>query len=97
MNKEYLTKVILAPVISEKSTMVAERNRQFVFKVLKDANKIEIKDAIELLFGVKVDSVKVMNVKPKPKTFKGRKGATKAYKKAYVTLEEGHDISFGEA
>lgn len=97
MNKEYLTKVILAPVISEKSTMVAERNRLFVFKVLKDANKIEVKDAIELLFGVKVESVKVMNVKPKPKTFRGRIGATKAYKKAYVTLEEGHDISFGEA
>lgn len=96
MNTERLLKVIKAPVISEKSTRVAEENKQFVFKVLKDATKKEIKGAIEMLFKVEVDAVQVSNVTGKRKAFKQTMGKRSDWKKAYVKLKEGFDIDFAE-
>jgi large subunit ribosomal protein L23 len=94
MNQERLMKVVLGPVVSEKSTAAADRHRQFVFKVLPDARKPEIKRAVELLFEVDVDKVTVCNVKGKQKRFRGTVGRRPSWKKAYVTLKPGHDIEF---
>lgn len=94
MSNERLMKVLLAPHVSEKSAIAADTNRQFVFRVLPDANKAEIKDAVELLFEVKVDRVQVSNVKGKQKRFGQIQGRRASWKKAYVTLQEGHDIEF---
>ena len=94
MKKERLMKVLLAPHISEKSTTVADANQQFVFKVLPDANKLEIKKAVELMFEVKVDSVQVANVKGKRKRFGQVPGRRADWKKAYVKLQPGQDLDF---
>jgi large subunit ribosomal protein L23 len=94
MNQERLMKVILSPLVSEKSTTVADKHNQVVFKVLPDANKNEIKSAVELLFKVEVASVRVCNMKGKKKVFKQKLGQRKNWKKAYVALKEGHDINF---
>lgn len=94
MNQERLTQVILSPLVSEKCTNVADKYRQVVFKVLPDATKTEIKQAVEQLFKVKVTAVNLCNVKGKQKKFKQQSGQRKNWKKAYVTLQEGHDISF---
>jgi large subunit ribosomal protein L23 len=87
-------KVLLAPHISEKSSMVAEQGNQVVFRVAKDASKPEIKAAVEQLFEVKVDSVRVLNNKGKTKRFGQRMGRRSDWKKAYVKLEAGQDINF---
>jgi large subunit ribosomal protein L23 len=88
-------KVLLAPHVSEKSTVLAEADNQFVFKVVKDATKQEVKDAVELMFEVKVESVRVVNMKGKTKgRFQGRGGRRPDWKKAYVALAEGQDIDF---
>jgi len=97
MSEERLLKIILSPLVSEKSTTVADKNNQFVFKVIQDATKQEIKNAIELLFKVKVDKVTVCNMKGKRKTFKQISGRRKNWKKAYVTLQAGCDINFAGA
>lgn len=94
MKKERLMKVLLAPHISEKSTVAADSNQQFVFKVVPDANKLEIKRAVELMFDVKVDSVQVANVKGKRKRFGQMAGRRADWKKAYVKLQPGQDIDF---
>ena len=87
-------KLIKRPHISEKATILSDKHRQFVFEVQKDANKSEVKQAIESLFNVKVSSVQLLNVKPKTRRFKQVEGQIKAWKKAYVRLEAGHDIDF---
>jgi large subunit ribosomal protein L23 len=94
MNQERIMKVLIAPVVSEKSTRLADENRQFVFKVVKDASKPEIRKAVELMFDVKVDAVQVTNVKGKIKRSGSRLGKRSDWKKAFVTLAEGHDINF---
>jgi len=94
MNQERLMKVLLSPVVSEKSSRVADANRQFVFKVLPSASKPEIRDAVELMFDVKVKGVQVANVHGKTKRFGQTMGRRVNWKKAYVTLAEGHDIDF---
>lgn len=94
MNRERLMNIILAPHISEKGTRVADAHRQFVFKVARGARKPEIKRAIELLFEVEVEQVRVMNVKGKRKSFGRVQGQRPAWKKAYVSLKPGHDIDF---
>jgi large subunit ribosomal protein L23 len=94
MNTERLMKILLAPVISEKSTRLADANRQFVFKVLPDASKPEIRKAVELMFDVKVSGVQVANMLGKTKRHGNREGKRADWKKAYVTLAEGHDIDF---
>ena len=93
-NEERLYQVLLQPVVSEKSTLVAERYQQIVFKVLSDATKPEVKQAIEKLFEVEVREVQMVNVRGKVKRFGKTPGARNNWKKAYVKLKEGHDIDF---
>jgi large subunit ribosomal protein L23 len=95
-SEERLMKVLLAPVISEKATFVAEKNEQVVFLVSKDATKPEIKAAVELLFKVQVDSVQVVNRQGKQKRsgrFMGRRNHTR---RAFVCLKPGQEINFTE-
>ena len=97
-----LMKVLLAPIVSEKSTMVGEKNNQYVFRVLDDATKPEIKAAVELLFSKKdekleVTSVQVSNVKGKEKRFGRMMGRRRNWKKAYISLKAGQEINFAQA
>jgi large subunit ribosomal protein L23 len=99
MNMERLMKVIRAPIISEKATMVGEKNRQIVFEVMADATKAEIKAAVELLFKeqkVEVAAVNVVNVKGKEKRHGRFVGRRRDVKKAYVSLKGEGDINFVE-
>ena len=93
-NDHRLLQVLLAPVISEKATMVADKNEQVVFEVAPSATKPEIKAAVEMLFKVEVDSVKVLNVKGKSKRFGRFMGRRKDVRKAYVCLKPGQEINF---
>jgi len=94
MNQERLMQVLLAPLISEKSTYVADKYEQVIFRVAPDATKPEIKGAVELLFKVSVESVQVTNVKGKHKKFGRMMGRRKNWKKAYVCLKPGQEINF---
>ncbi|KTD17643.1 50S ribosomal protein L23 [Legionella jordanis] len=94
MNAEYILTVLRAPHTSEKATVMADKYKQFTFKVLKTATKQEIKQAVEQLFNVKVKSVSVMNVKGKRKRFKQIAGKRSDWKKAFVSLQENYDIDF---
>jgi large subunit ribosomal protein L23 len=93
MNAE-LYQVILAPHVSEKGTRVAEKNSQIVFRVRRDASKPVIKQAVEKMFNVQVESVTVTNVKGKVKKFGKTPGRRQDWKKAYVRLKPGQDINF---
>lgn len=97
LEKSKLANVLLAPIVSEKSTLAAEDSNRFVFKVQKVATKLEIKKAVELMFDVEVDSVQVLNVKGKVKRFGRSLGKRSDWKKAYVKLKSGHDIDFASA
>ena len=94
ISQERLLKVILAPVISEKSTRVADQLNQVVFRVLPDATKQEIGAAVANLFKVEVAGVQVLNVKGKVKRAGRVMGRRDNWKKAYVTLKPGQDIDF---
>lgn len=94
MNEERLYQVILAPVISEKATRIADKHEQVIFRVAPDATKPEIKAAVEMLFKVQVDEVKVANVKGKVKRFGRFFGRRANWKKAYVCLKPGQEINF---
>jgi len=93
MNDKRLYNVLLAPHTTEKSVRAAEKFRQFVFKVATTATKLEIKQAVQKLFSVQVSSVQLTNVKGKIKRFKQVEGRRNNWKKAYVSLKEGHDIN----
>ena len=84
--------VIKAPVITEKSASIQADGRKVVFKVAKDANKVQIRQAVEKAFDVKVTNVNTINVRPKKKRVGRYEGTTKAYKKAIVTLAEGSKL-----
>lgn len=92
--------IIIEPVLTEKALRLKDESNQYVFKVDRNANKIEIKQALEKRFDVKVKSVRVINVKGKPRqrfTRAGRvTGYTPSWKKAVVTLEEGSKLDFLE-
>lgn len=92
MSVERLLQIIVAPHISEKTSLGTEKRNQYVFKVLTSATKPEIKQAVESLFNTKVEEVRVLNVKPKVKRFKNIEGTRKKWKKAYVTLQKGQQI-----
>ena len=92
-HQERLMTVIRGPHLSEKAHFAAEKN-QVVLKVRTDATKKEVQQAVELLFEVQVESVQTVNVKGKSKRFQQAKGRRNDWKKAYVTLAEGHDIDF---
>jgi large subunit ribosomal protein L23 len=93
---EKLFKILLEPRVTEKGTR-AEMDRQYVFRVLKDATKPQIKKAVELMFGVKVNAVRICNVKPKEKRFGQIMGRRQGFKKAYVSLKEGHVLKLAGA
>ncbi|MBS0347172.1 MAG: 50S ribosomal protein L23 [Proteobacteria bacterium] len=92
--EERLLQVLLAPQISEKATLIADKNEQVVFRVASDATKPEVKAAVELLFKVEVKAVQVANVKGKQKRFGKVFGRRKDWKKAYVSLKPGQEINF---
>jgi large subunit ribosomal protein L23 len=92
--KEKLMSVILGPHMSEKGHAVAERDKQFVFRVRRDSTKSDIRRAVEFLFEVKVTAVQVVSCQGKTKRFGQSLGRRQDWKKAYVTLAEGQDINF---
>ncbi|MFD2191326.1 50S ribosomal protein L23 [Pistricoccus aurantiacus] len=91
MNQERLFKVLLGPHMTEKAAFAAENN-QYVFKVASDATKPEIKQAVQAMFGKKVDRVQVLNMKGKTKRTAHGLGKRKGYRKAYVTLAAGETL-----
>ena len=100
-NSERLATILIAPVISEKSTMIADKHEQVVFRVVPDATKPEIKAAVEAMFSTKdkkvqVTSVQVANVHGKKKRFGTHAGRRRNWKKAYVCLAPGQEINFGQ-
>jgi large subunit ribosomal protein L23 len=97
MNQERLTKVLVAPIVSEKATFIADRNNQVAFRVLQDATRQEVKAAVEMLFKVEVESVQVLNQKGKAKRFGRFSGRRRHIRKAYVNLKAGQEINFAEA
>ena len=84
--------VIIAPIITEKAANIAAAGKKVVLKVAKDANKVQIKQAVKEAFGVDAVSINTVNVRPKKKRVGRYTGATKAYKKAIVTLKEGSNL-----
>ena len=97
MNQERMLTIVLGPHISEKSSVISEANNQVTFKVAADATKPEIKEAIEGLFNVQVKDVQVLNVKGKRKrSARGIWRTRSSWKKAYIRLEQGHEIDFAE-
>ena len=94
MSKERLMKVLLSPLVSEKSATAADAAGQYTFKVTTDATKPEIAKAVELLFEVEVEKVQTINVNGKSKRFGQLQGKRKDWKKAMVRLKEGQDIDF---
>ena len=88
-----LMQVLVAPIVSEKATMVADKTNAVTFKVLQDATKPEIKAAVELLFKVEVDKVSVVNIKGKTKRFGRSIGRRDNLRKAYVCLKPGQELN----
>jgi large subunit ribosomal protein L23 len=93
-NPERLMTVLLAPVVSEKGTFIADKYEQVIFRVMQNATKPEVKAAVELMFKVEVESVQIANVKGKKKRFGTHMGRRKNWKKAYVSLKPGQEINF---
>ena len=93
-HRERLLQVLLGPHVSEKATALAEAGNQVVFRVRTDATKLDVRQAVELLFEVKVERVSVVSIPAKQKRFGQRAGARQAWKKAYVRLAAGQDINF---
>ncbi|GAB4466971.1 MAG: 50S ribosomal protein L23 [Burkholderiaceae bacterium] len=96
MNQERLYTVLVAPIVSEKSTMLADRHEQVAFRVRQDATKQEVKAAVELLFKVQVERVSILNQKGKQKKFGRFEGRRDHVRKAYVSLAPGQEINFAQ-
>ena len=90
-----LMQVLVAPIVSEKATMIADKTNAVTFKVLQDATKFEIKAAVQLMFKVDVQSVAVLNIKGKTKRFGKSMGRRDNLRKAYVTLQSGQELNLG--
>ena len=90
-----LMQVLVAPIVSEKATMIAEKSNSVTFKVLQDATKYEIKAAVQLMFQVDVKAVAVVNIKGKTKRFGKSVGRRDNLRKAYVTLQPGQELNLG--
>jgi len=97
MNEERMCEVLRFPIVSEKSTLVAERSNQFVFEVARNATKTEVKKAVEKLFSVRVLSVQVVNARGKQKRFGRTLGRQSDRRKAYVRLHSDDDIDFSKS
>lgn len=93
-NTDKSLQAVLAPQITEKATMIADKNNQIAFKVTKDATKLEVKMAIETMFKVDVSSVNILNVNGKTKRSRTGMGKRNDWKKAYVCLKPGQEINF---
>ena len=93
-NADRLAQVLIAPIVSEKGTMAAEKHNQVLFKVMRDATKPEIKAAVELMFKVDVESVSTVIQKGKVKRFGKSIGRRDHVKKAYVSLKKGQELNF---
>ena len=96
MNQERLFNVLMAPIVSEKSTMIADKHEQVAFRVVQDATKQEVKAAVEMLFKVQVKSVQILNRKGKEKRFGRYNGRRDNIRKAYVCLQPGQEINFAQ-
>jgi large subunit ribosomal protein L23 len=94
MNKERLMNVLVQPHVSEKAATLSDKANQYVFRVLDDATKSEVKQAVELMFEVKVEGVNLLNKPGKTRRFKNVAGKRNGYKKAYVRLASGQSIDF---
>ena len=94
MNNDRLCQILLSPRVTEKTTRVGEGSNQYVFHVVNDASKQEVKGAVEMLFDVNVEAVRIVNVKGKTKSFRMRPGKRSDWKKAYVRVQEGQVIDF---
>ena len=94
MNQERIMKVLLGPHVTEKAAIIGESSNQYVFQVATDATKPEIKKAVETLFEVSVDAVRVTNVKGKTKRSGASMGRRKDWRKAYVRVKDGQTIDF---
>ena len=90
-----LMQVLVAPIVSEKATMIGDQTNAVTFKVLQDATKYEIKAAVQMMFKVDVQSVAVLNIKGKTKRFGKSMGRRDNIRKAYVTLKPGQEINLG--
>jgi large subunit ribosomal protein L23 len=95
-NSERLFNVLMAPIVSEKSTMLADKHEQVAFRVRPDATKQEVKAAVELLFKVEVEKVSILNTKGKEKRFGRFEGKRSNVRKAYVSLKPGQEINFAQ-
>jgi large subunit ribosomal protein L23 len=93
-SNERLMTVLLAPVVSEKATFIADKHEQVIFRVAPSATKPEVKAAVEMMFKVQVESVQIANVKGKKKRFGQYNGKRRDWKKAYVSLMPGQEINF---
>jgi len=93
---ERLLTLLLAPTVSEKATQIADQHSQVVFRVMQDATKPEVKAAVELLFKVDVEAVRIANVKGKARRFGAYSGRRRHWKKAYVSLKPGQEINFAQ-
>lgn len=96
MNQERLYSVLVAPIVSEKSTMIADKHEQVAFRVRQDATRQEVKAAVELLFKVQVERVSILNQKGKQKKFGRFEGRRDHVRKAYVSLKPGQEINFAQ-
>ena len=94
MNKEQLMNVLLAPHVTEKTSLAMQNNNQYTFRVKRDATKTDIKQAVELMFEVKVKGVQVVNEPGKTRRFGKLTGRTQDWKKAYVSLVQGQTIDY---
>jgi large subunit ribosomal protein L23 len=94
MNREQLMGVLLAPHVTEKTSLAMQNHNQYTFRVRRDATKTDIRKAVELMFDVKVAGVQVVNEPGKSRRFGNRSGRTQDWKKAYVSLAEGQSIDY---
>lgn len=94
MKREQLMTVLIAPHVTEKTSLVMQNHNQYVFRVRRDATKTDIKQAVELMFEVKVEGVQVLNESGKMRRFGRRLGRTQDWKKAYVRLAAGQTIDY---
>jgi large subunit ribosomal protein L23 len=94
MNQERMHQILVSPHVSEKGSLLADEQNQHVFKVLSTATKTEVKEAVEGMFKVKVEKVRILNTKGKDKRFAGRMGKRSGMRKAYVSLMADNDIDF---
>ncbi len=97
MNQERMHQILVSPHVSEKAALLADEQNQHVFKVISTATKSEVKQAVEGMFKVKVEKVRILNIKGKAKRFGGRIGKRSDLRKAYVTLMPDNDIDFAGA